>query len=137
MRVRPGDGAVLAAGGIIAQPMPGCPEEYVDELQALAGSIGELTERLEQGEKLEHAMDALFGHMEPEMVGTLTPRWQCDCSRARTERALIALGREELTDMIERDGGAELTCQFCNEAYGFTADDLSALLEEAGGAGGS
>ena len=136
VRVQPGDGAVLAAGGIIAQPLPGCPEEYIDELQALTGSIGELTLRLEQGEKLEHAVGALFRHMEPETVGSQTPLWRCDCSRARTECALIALGREELADMIERDGGAELTCQFCNEAYGFTADDIFALLEEANGAGG-
>lgn len=135
VRVRPGDGTVLAAGGVIAQPLPGCPEEYIDELQALAGSIGELTQRLEQGEMLEDAMNILFGHMEPETVGSLSPRWQCDCSRTRTERALIALGREELADMIEHDGGAELTCQFCNEAYGFTAADLSALLEEAGSGG--
>jgi molecular chaperone Hsp33 len=119
--------------------MPGCPEEYIDELQALAGSIGELTERLEQGEKQEPGArrGRVVWAYGTETVGILTPRWQCDCSRARTERALIALGREELADMIERDGGAELTCQFCNEAYGFTADDLSALLKEAGGTGGS
>ncbi len=137
VRVRPADGTVLAAGGIIAQPMPGCPDEYIDELQALAGSIGGLAQRLEQGEKLENAVGALFKQMEPETVGVISPRWQCDCSRARTERALIALGREELTDMIESDGGTELTCQFCNEAYGFTADELSLLLREAGGTGSS
>ena len=136
VRIEPSEGTVLAAGGLIAQPLPGCPEEDIEDIQICASFIGEMTQQLEQGVTLEDALDALFAHMQPEFVGALTPYWRCDCSRARTERALIALGREELTDMIEKDGGAELTCQFCNRAYGFTAADLQALLKEASGAVG-
>ncbi len=136
VRMLPEEGTVLAAGGLIAQPLPGCPDEAIDALQARAADIPKLTLRLEQGATLEQAVFELFEGLEPELAGKKQPLWQCDCSRMRTERALIALGREELTDMIEKDGGAELTCQFCNKAYGFTAADLQALLKEAGGAVG-
>ena len=47
--------------------------------------------------------------------------------------ALIAVGADELTDMIERDGGAEIRCHFCNACYRFTAEQLGALLERAKG----
>ncbi|HWR23542.1 MAG TPA: Hsp33 family molecular chaperone HslO [Feifaniaceae bacterium] len=134
VRLRPGDGDVLAAGGLFAQPLPGCPEEDILLLQEKAADIERLSLKLEEGLTLEAALKELFSDMELELTGSLSPAWECDCSVERTERALIALGREELTDMIEQDGGAELTCQFCRRAYSFDAQALSTLLMEAGGA---
>ncbi len=134
VRVRPEDGTVLAAGGLLAQPLPGCPDEDILLLQERAPSIEHLSLKLEEGMTLAAALSELFSGMEPELTGERTPAWECDCSMERTERALIAIGREELTDMIEHDGGAELTCQFCRKAYSFDADALKSLLREAGGA---
>ena len=134
VRMRPEDGSVLAAGGLFAQPLPGCPEEDIELLQEKAADIERLSVKLEEGMALETVLSELFSGMELELTGELSPVWECDCSVERTERALIALGREELTDMIEQDGGAELTCQFCRKAYSFDAQALSSLLKEAGGA---
>ena len=47
------------------------------------------------------------------------------------ERALISLGKSELTDMIETDGQADLTCHFCRTSQHFTREDLQKLLEKA------
>jgi molecular chaperone Hsp33 len=41
--------------------------------------------------------------------------------------ALRSLGAPELRDMAEKDGGASLTCDFCNAAWRFSADELLAL----------
>ena len=133
VRMRPEDGSVLAAGGLFAQPLPGCPEEDIELLQEKAADIERLSVKLEEGMALETVLSELFSSMKLELTGELSPVWECDCSVERTERALIALGREELTDMIEQDGGAELTCQFCRKAYSFDAQALSSLLKEAGG----
>jgi Disulfide bond chaperones of the HSP33 family len=59
------------------------------------------------------------------------PACACDCDRERIEASLIALGREELEDMIEKDGGAELTCHFCLKKYRFNAAELRRLLIQA------
>ncbi len=134
VRMRPDDGTVLAAGGLFAQPLPGCPEEDILLLQEKAANIEHLSLKLEEGMTLQAALSELFSDMELELTGELTPLWECDCSIERTERALIALGREELLDMIEQDGGAELTCQFCRKSYSFDAQALTSLLREAGGA---
>ncbi len=134
VRMRPEDGTVLAASGLFAQPLPGCPEEDLLLLQEKAAQIESLSIKLEEGKSLEAVLKELFSDMELELTGGLSPVWECDCSVERTERALIALGREELTDMIEQDGGAELTCQFCRKTYAFDAQALTSLLREAGGA---
>ncbi|MDL2257536.1 Hsp33 family molecular chaperone HslO [Eubacteriales bacterium OttesenSCG-928-K08] len=133
VRLNPTSCKTLAGGGIIAQPLPDCPDEYIDELQFRAQEITSLTLRLEEGETLHEALFNIFEGMELSIVGETAPLFQCDCSRERTERALIALGNDELTEMIEEDEGAELTCQFCNKAYSFNKEDLLALLNEAKG----
>ena len=34
--------------------------------------------------------------------------------------------------MIKKDGGAEVSCHFCNRTYRFTAEELRTLLTAAG-----
>ena len=46
------------------------------------------------------------------------------------ERALLSLGRQELNEIIEEDGQAELSCHFCNSRYTFTKAELTHLLQE-------
>src|SRR2546427_172960 len=62
-------------------------------------------------------------------VATSEPRSACRCSRERVVRALRSLGARQLREMAEKDGGARLTCDFCNTAYTFSAADLVALVQ--------
>ncbi len=131
VRVRPENGLVRAAGGILVQPLPGCPEDVIDTLQARADAISFLSARLDGGETLGAALYAIFGRENVQIEAEETPAFSCDCSVERVEKALIALGREELTAMQEEDGGAEIECHFCNRKYVFTNDDLTRLIAEA------
>ena len=42
--------------------------------------------------------------------------------------ALVSMGREELAGLIEEQGRAELTCQFCDKVYDYGREELTALL---------
>ena len=46
-------------------------------------------------------------------------------------QALIAIGKKDLTEIIEEDGQAELVCQFCESRYFFTKTELEELLAQA------
>ena len=76
----------------------------------------------------------MFPDLDPEVLADEQAEqpveFFCPCTRARSEGALALLGAEELTDMIEKDNGAELTCHFCGEVYRFSAEELAALIEE-------
>ena len=124
-------GAVTAAGGLILQPLPNCPEEVLDKLTDRAEGIKALTGMLEEGLSLEAAANKLFDGLELQITDRREPKFRCDCSRERLERVLISMGREELADMIEKDNGATLTCHFCNTAYAFDGEELTGLLMEA------
>ena len=81
----------------------------------------------------ESLAELALGDLGCETLGRSPVRFVCDCSRGRMESALLALGREELTELLSTDGGAELSCHFCNRKYRFSADELKALISRCGG----
>jgi len=123
------NGNVRAAAGIFAEPLPGCPDEEIDRLQSLSEPIAGLSERMDAGETLDSFLVRVFEPLKIEKVGECEPKYVCDCTRQRVERALISLGRAEMNDMIEQDHGAEVSCRFCDRIYHFTQEELERLLE--------
>jgi len=130
VRLEPVSGDVLGAGGLLIQPLPDCPAEHVDYVMTKANQIPRLTERLSGGENLKDIVLSLFPEGDVSFTDELHPAYRCDCSRERMERALLSLGREELSQIIEEDGQAELSCHFCNSKYTFTKAELERLLQE-------
>ena len=122
---------VISAGGMMLQPLPDCPDEIIDAITARADSISTLSRRLADGQSLVEACFDLLEGIDAHITERKEPAYVCDCSRKRIERALISVGKDELTDMMERDGGAEVKCHFCNTAYRFTKDDLNSLIQAA------
>lgn len=137
VRVDPASGEVRAASGLMLQPLPFCSDADISALEMTAGEITRLTRMIEEGLSLEDALIEILGALHPEFTETTEPEFVCDCSREKIESALISLGSDELEDIIEKDGRAELTCRFCNKKYLFTGEELAALLEEARAKGGS
>ena len=64
-----------------------------------------------------------------EILETSPVEYRCYCSRERVERALISLGKQELESILAEQGGCELTCQFCDRVYRFSADQLRSLID--------
>ena len=42
--------------------------------------------------------------------------------------SLISMGREELSSLIQEQGQAELTCQFCDQIYRYSKEELEEIL---------
>jgi len=59
-------------------------------------------------------------------------RYQCSCSRERTAGALLAIGREQVEEILSEDGEVSMTCEFCGTHYSFTEAEVMLLLNERG-----
>ena len=125
------DRSCRAAGGFIIKALPGADEAKLAGLEDWLSVLPPISSLADQLRDPEEMLRALFPQEEPEALTLESWRLACECGRKRLEKALISLGREELADMIENDGKAELRCQFCNKAYDFSKEDLEALLAEA------
>lgn len=122
---------VLSAGGVLLQPMPDCPDEIISQLELRSPLMADISRELCY-EPMTSLMEKWFDGLKPVVLETQDWQYRCSCSRSRMEKSLIALGREELTRMIQDEQeGAELTCHFCKKTERFTQEDLARLLEQA------
>ena len=131
------DGFVTGAAGLLIQTMPNCPDEAVERVMSIADRIPALGTRIAEGETLEAILEDLFANLDAEFTSRFSPAFSCDCTRERLERALLSIGKKELRNLIDEDGKAELTCQFCGKAYRFDREALEALYQEATDNGGT
>ena len=125
------DYTIKAAGGFILQVLPGAYDEDIDNVEKTVSALASVTEMLSNGKKPEDIVNQLLCDYEIEYFDNVPTAYSCDCSRDRTDRALISLGKEELSKIIEEDGKAEITCHFCDNVYKYTKEELSELLENA------
>ena len=122
------DQSVLAAGGYLLQLLPGADDEAAAGLEASLRAAGAVTELLKTDPDPESLLRRALPGLELKILEKRPIAYRCDCSRERMERALLSLGRAELEAMIAEQGGAELTCRFCDHIQRFTKEDLEALL---------
>ncbi|MGN0746733.1 MAG: Hsp33 family molecular chaperone HslO, partial [Aristaeellaceae bacterium] len=118
---------VLKAGGLLIQPLPGCEEAVLEQLELRSPMFASISREMTYAPK-EQLIEDWFRGMEPELLERTPLRYRCGCSRERMEKALISLGRKELQTLIDEDKGAELGCHFCHSRYAFTTDELKDLL---------
>lgn len=122
------DNSVICAGGFIIQLLPGVKDEEIAEIERAIGAVPPVTTILEQGAEPEEMLRMLLP--DAELMEEMNVSFACQCSKEQVERTMISLGESELERLIQEDGQAEVVCHYCNEAYTFGKEDLTALLEQ-------
>lgn len=125
------DNTVKQAGGFIIQLLPGASEEIISKLEQKLGEISSITSLLDKGMTPEMILEYLLGEFDLEMLGRMETRFYCNCDKKRVEKALISLGKKELTGMIDDGKPVEINCHFCNRNYRFSVQELEELLKRA------
>lgn len=123
------DQSVKAAGGYLIQLMPGAAEDTIAKVEGGIMAAGAVSAILEKNDDPEAMLRTVMSDFDLKILETCPVEYRCYCSRERVERALISLGREELEQMLSEQGGCQLTCQFCDAVYEFTAEDIQRLLK--------
>ena len=122
-------GELIRAFGVVIErlpPVPDLPEispiefhQKYDVIETM--TYKELNQQLQSGELLGHDLHPLQSKRM---------KWECNCSMKRIENMLKSLGKNELAQMIEEDGRAEVVCDYCNAPYRLGLDDLNRLLND-------
>ncbi len=119
---------VRQAGGFIIQLMPFASDEVIDALEAKIKGITSITSLLDSGMSPEDILNQILGDMDLEITDTIPTAYNCNCSRERVTKAIISIGKKEITDMINEGKDIEVNCHFCNKNYVFTPEDLKKLI---------
>jgi molecular chaperone Hsp33 len=124
---------VTAAGGLLLQVMPKAARDdsLVELLESRVAGLSGFTPLLREGKTLEDMMEQVLGDLSLSILPEIQMvRFNCSCSFDRVLGALKMLGKTELQDMIEKDEGAEATCQFCGEVYQASKGELAQLIDD-------
>lgn len=124
---------IQVAGGLLIQILPKAAEDQalVELLESRCNALSHFTPMLHEGKTLIEIMTDLLGDIDLKILPEFTDlQFYCPCSLQRVLGALKMLGQTELKDMIEKDDGAEVTCDFCGEVYHVDANQLYQLIAE-------
>jgi molecular chaperone Hsp33 len=124
---------VTASGGLLVQILPKAAkdEALITLLESRIVQLQSFTSLLQAGKSLPDMFNELLGDLGLQIFPEIQlVRYDCGCTFERMLGALKMLGTAELQDMIEKDDGAEATCEFCGEVYQATSDHLAQLIED-------
>lgn len=123
---------VMVGGGVLLQALPSVNETSLDWAREKMRSRGlyKLMVR-EPADWPLHVADWLG--LETEAAAESVVEWDCNCSEKRVGAALMGMGAKELSDIIEKEGKVDITCDFCREHYAFDRGMLSKLRDLAVG----
>ncbi len=121
------DNTVNCAGGFIVQLMPFTPEEVIAQIEENLKTLPSVTDMLSSGKTPEQMLETVLAGLDLQFMETYPAVYKCDCSRDRVIKSLASLGKEDMDDIISDGKPVEVKCQFCNEAYEFTIDELKSF----------
>lgn len=123
------EGQVIASGGYFIQAMPGCAEETLAQLEENISLTPYVTQLLELGYTLEKMIETIARGLDVTIQESIELSYKCRCSREKILGALATLGQEDISAMSQ-DEETEVHCQFCNETYKFSGEEIARLLKK-------
>ena len=119
------DNHIISAGGLIVQMMPDATEDDIRKCEEVLGRLQPMSTLIRDKDSLEEILHEMFDDVK--ILSSQDICFKCHCSKATMKRVLTTLSKEERMKMIEEDHGCEITCNFCNERYHFSEEELRDL----------
>lgn len=124
------DLSVKAAGGLIIQLLPFCPDEVIDKLEKSIAALPPMTAMLSEGLTPQDILEKALDGFSFDIIDTYEPEYRCTCSREKVTGALAAMKDDELRTLPDENGIVETTCSFCDNVYTFTTADIERIIAE-------
>ena len=122
------DNSVISSGGIIIQIMPDASEEDIVACEKVVENLKPVSQLVQEKKSAAKIIEDLFD--DSQVLLKKEVFFKCNCSRERMLDGISTLTKAEINEMIEEKEDIETVCNFCNEKYKFTINDLKELINE-------
>lgn len=124
-----GKEGVKSSGGYIVSAMPDATENDLFILENRIKEAKPISKMLDENMSLIGIAKDITGDENIKIIEeSITPIYECNCSKEKIEKSLIAMGKSELQDIINKQDNIETVCHFCNKKYNFSKEELKVLL---------
>lgn len=119
---------IKSAGGYKLSLMPDAGEEEISKIEEQIKNIEPVSRMLDENKTLEEIAKIVTGDENLKVLERTEPKFECNCSREKCEKGLIAIGKKELEDIIKEEEKIQIECNFCNSKYVFTREELQEIV---------
>lgn len=116
----------IGAGGVIIQTMPFCTESAIADAEKLIANFQDISEKI----RLLGAEGIIEKYFKEYSFNEYDACYECICSDDYITSMLIAIGKEELLNILDEVGKIEIKCEYCDKVYVYFKEDLDKLFEE-------
>jgi molecular chaperone Hsp33 len=120
-------GSATGAAGLIVQALPSREDD-----SATFEQVASIAKRVSTQELAnETASDLLPRLFREHTIRLFHPRpvlHDCRCTPEHLAGIARMLGKDELQSLLDDRGQVEMTCEFCNRAFRYDANDVAAIL---------
>jgi molecular chaperone Hsp33 len=124
-----------AAGGVIVQLLPFADPATVDLIERNSRDLANVSRLFEAGLSGEEIAKIALRDIPFDVFDELDVAYKCNCSRERTTRALITLGKADLLKLIDeqvaegKPARLEVNCRFCDKKQYYNRDDIEGMFQ--------
>ena len=119
---------IKSAGGYKLSLMPDAGEEEISKIEEQIKNIEPVSKMLDENKTLDEIANIVTGDENLKVLERTEPKFECNCSREKCEKGLIAIGKKELEDIIKEEEKIQIECNFCNSKYVFTRKELQEIV---------
>lgn len=123
-----------AAGGVLVQLLPFADTHTIDLIERNAADISNVSRLFDAGLSNEEIAKIALRDIPFDVFDELDVSYRCNCSRERTTKALITLGKPDLLGLLQEqiDEGKperlEVACRFCDKKQYYNKDDIEKMF---------
>ena len=123
-----------AAGGVIVQLLPFADSHTVDLIERNVNDLSNVSRLFDAGLSNEEIAKIALRDIPFDVFDELDVEYRCNCSRERTTKALITLGKPDLLGLLQEqiDEGKperlEVACRFCDKKQYYNRDDIEKMF---------
>ena len=127
---------ILCTGGLLAQVLPKKDTDplLISLLEERCKEITSFSEDLFRSkDDLLSLIKNIFPDIDDKSISekarTQEVRFECRCSRQRSLNAMKMLDKNELEDILIKEGKAELVCEFCKNKYLINSEEIKEMIK--------
>ena len=125
------DGLIAASGGYLIQSLPPADEHSLLHIEKEISQLPSPAQLFIGGESPGDILSTIFNTIPHKKTANKELFYSCSCNRSKMESALFSLGYDELSDLLLKEGAAEVHCEFCRDTYTFDKHVLEGMLASA------